>query len=483
MTDVEHAQEVAPCGECSVPQESSGDVGATIRGDTRPFAATSAIVERAITLAADFPSPEVLCAAKHCILDWCGVAIAGRTEPLAGMLVALASKEGSFPQANAVGHGRHFSARQAALVNGAIGHALDYDDSHPAARAHVTATVLPAALAAAEVSGASGDNLLRAFIAGYEATVMVAVFNGAAIYERGFHNTGVFGTIGAAVACGLLLGLDPDGLQRAVGIAATQSAALRGQFGTMCKPLHAGKASEIGLVSAQLAKLGFGSATDLIEGNLGFTHAHGGIFDAQACMAPAPRQAHIRECVFKVHAVCHGLHAIIEATHALMRVHRLAAADVAGIELHLAPLLDQVCTLRSPATGLEAKFSASFNAALAVYGWATGDPTIYTDALAAKPELQALERRVTIRTNRIGPALTASVEIRLRNGERYTATHDTNQPATDLAAQAAQLARKFFSLSTPTLGENVARRLFTIVDDFERYAVSDLTELLGQVGT
>ena len=138
-----------------------------------PIALTAQLVERARAIAGAPLQADAKELAQQCVLDWVGVALAGSREPLVGLLLAQAAEDGGNAAATVIGSDRKFSARQAALINGATGHAIDYDDTNTAAQGHVTAAVLPAALALAEAQHASGDQLLRAFAAGYEMAGMV----------------------------------------------------------------------------------------------------------------------------------------------------------------------------------------------------------------------------------------------------------------------------------------------------------------------
>src|SRR5690606_37008846 len=136
---------------------------------------------------------------------------------------AQALEDGGNGIASIIGHGRKFSARQAALLNGAYGHAIDYDDVSTAMAGHPTAAILPAILAVAEAERSTGEQLIRGFVAGYEAAAMVGLLVAPGHYARGFHATGTIGAIGSAVGCAVTMNLDIEATARAIGIAATQA--------------------------------------------------------------------------------------------------------------------------------------------------------------------------------------------------------------------------------------------------------------------
>ncbi|MDP1534322.1 MAG: MmgE/PrpD family protein, partial [Rubrivivax sp.] len=268
---------------------------------------------------------------RQCLLDWIAVTLSGAQEPLTHMLAEEAREQGGFQQATVVGHGFATSCRQAALVNGAASHALDYDDVNMAFTGHPTVVLVPALLARAEASGASGADFMTAFVAGYETMCRIGAALSPGHYTSGFHATGTIGTFGAAAACARLMQLDADDTAVAIGIAASQASGLKAMFGTMCKPLHAGKASADGMMAAQLAARGFTSRSDAIEAVQGFAATHGPDFDPGAALQRPANGLHLRNNLFKYHAACYGTHAAIEATRQLREQHKLSATDVTRI--------------------------------------------------------------------------------------------------------------------------------------------------------
>src|SRR5204862_5565974 len=171
---------------------------------------------------------------------------AGASDPLVGILVDELVEAGGNPQASVIASAAKLPAISAALVNGAAGHALDYDDVNLAMPGHPSVAILPGLLALAEVRKSSGRDVIAAFVAGYETACRIGLAMRPGHYGRGFHATGTVGAFGAAAACARLLGLDAAGMARALGIAGTQAAGPKSQFGTMCKPFHAGQGSQKG---------------------------------------------------------------------------------------------------------------------------------------------------------------------------------------------------------------------------------------------
>lgn len=436
------------------------------------------VAQRAVSAASE-PLPEaVLLLAKQCVLDWVGVALAGAQEPVCRILRLQAAEDGGNGIASAVGAGARFSAAQAALINGAAGHALDYDDANIGAQGHMTAAVLPAALAVAQAQRLSGDRMLRAFAAGYHAAGMVGHYVGREHYDRGFHGTGTVGSFGAAVAAALLLGLDAEAVARAMGIAGTQAAGLKAQFGTMCKPFHAGKAAENGVRAAQLAARGFTSRDDLLEAPQGFGEATSPHCHPDDALQAPPGGHHFFGNLFKYHAACYGTHSAIDAVCALRREHNIMPAQVRRVELRVEPGADRMCNIPAPKTGLEAKFSLRFNAALALAGEDTASPATYTDANTARADLCELRDAVTVRLMPPSwPNMMAEARVETVDGRVLEGCANSAVPCTDLSLQGERLLHKFRMISSPVSGAERTEAIAAIIAKLE--TVSDIGALLA----
>lgn len=440
------------------------------------------LVARARSIAQAPLSDDMRELARQCVLDWAGVALAGSREPLVQILTAQAREEGGNAAASLVGDAGAVSARQAALINGAAGHAIDYDDNLVAAHGHVTAGVLPAALAIAQARRLGGDALLRAFAAGFEMSGMVGRYIGRAHYELGFHATCTVGSFGAACATSILMGLDDEATAVALGIAGTQAGGMKAQFGTMCKPLHAGKAAENGVMGAQLAARGFTGRADLLEAPQGFGAATSPEVDARAAIASPAGGSYLHHNLFKYHAACYGTHPSIDAVAAIVRQNALTPADIEHIELDVEPGAQRMCDIPSPRTGLEAKFSLRLNVALVVAGEATAEPATYSDATARRADLIALRDRVSVRFMPVGwPCTLADARVQTRDGRVLVMRHDSGVPDTDLPRQRQKLERKFMALATPVVGAPQANAILRAIAEIERLEdIGTLMSLLKQ---
>jgi 2-methylcitrate dehydratase PrpD len=414
----------------------------------------------------DLPA-DAITVAKQCLLDWLGVTIAGADEPLTRILRAEAMEQGGNPQATLIGTGERVTAAQAALVNGASSHALDYDDVHLAMSGHPSVPVWPALLALAEQRGASGRDVLAAFVAGVEMECRIGRYVMPGHYSVGFHATGTLGTFGAAAACAHLMGLDREQWLNAMGIAGAQAAGLKSMFGTMCKPLHAGKAAQNGLAAATLAFRGFTSNPEVLETSQGFAATQTTTPSPEAALAGLGEHYAVRDVLFKYHAACYGTHETIEAILRLKAKEGVSADDVRGIELTVPRGHLSMCNIQEPSTPLEGKFSLRFTAALALV---TGDASeqAFTPAAVREPALTAVRDRVTVEA-RTGSADWdgTRVGLTLGDGRQLEESVDLNVPAEDLDVQWDRLAAKFDSLAAPLLPAGRSARLRALVQNLE----------------
>ena len=181
-------------------------------------------------------SPAAKKLARLSLFDWMVVARAGSGEPVSAILRGFVAEEAGRPEASMVGSPVRVPARAAALANGTISHALDYDDTHFAHVGHLSIGIMPAALALGEALDASAAAVRDAFLVGAEAACRIGIVLGRRHYERGFHQTATAGAFGATVASGRLLGLSADQMRHALSLAGTRASGLKSQFGTMGKP-------------------------------------------------------------------------------------------------------------------------------------------------------------------------------------------------------------------------------------------------------
>jgi len=445
-----------------------------------PASVTRALVEAVRGIRYDDIPDEAREVACHCTLDFLGSALAGSHEALTDILVSEIVRSEAAREARLIGRSERASRLTAALVNGAAGHALDFDDTHTTMSGHPSVPVLPALLALSDAERIHGRALLTALVAGIELECRLGALLGFGHYAAGFHSTGTVGTFGAAAACAHLLGLDEDAWSQALGLAGTQAAGLRCSFGTMAKPLHAGRAASAGLLAALLARRGFTAQPQILEVSQGFAATHAGAEPSIAILDQYAGRFLIRETLFKYHAACYLTHAAIEAAAQLRKQGHTDADAIGAVEVHVSPVLLGVCNIEAPTTGLEGKFSLRATTALALLGDDTSDLATYSDAKMREPRLIALRDRVRVVPTEESTPTQARVVVETQ-GRHAEASADTGIPAADLALQSDKLRRKFLALATPVIGVAAANRLSDVA--LSVHELTSVEELLHLAST
>jgi 2-methylcitrate dehydratase PrpD len=251
----------------------------------------------------DVPPP-VIDKGKHALLDWIGCAIGGIEDDASRIITGYVRENGGKRQATVIGARLQTGVVQAALANGVISHALDFDDYHAGTVIHGSASCLPAVLAQAESKGVNGRDFLTAFVLGFDVSIRIGLGLGSYHYEKGWHSTSTSGIFGAAAGTAKILGLNAEQITHAFGICGTQCSGLRSVFGTMSKPFNAGKSSMDGVMSTLLAKKGFTSARAMIEGELGLLDVLTEFPDKEAVIKDLGSKYHILDVSFKPYPTC-----------------------------------------------------------------------------------------------------------------------------------------------------------------------------------
>jgi 2-methylcitrate dehydratase PrpD len=369
--------------------------------------------------------PEAQAIAKTGIADCFGVMIAGARDPIVALLdremagsdgAALASLIPSLAKRN---------VEDAALVNGAAAHVLDYDDV--TLDGHPSAVLVPAILAQGEVSGASGSDLLTAYVAGYEVWAELLVREPVPLHQKGWHPTAVRGAVAAAAACARLRRLSPEKCQTALAIAASMAGGLVANFGSLTKCFQVGRAAQSGVIAARLAEAGLTASPDTLEHQSGFLAALSptGQADRSRGFDPRQKEWHLARqgLNLKRYPICYATHRAIDGALELAASHDLKAADVGHIRVSTGEM--QMLMLRNerPKTAFEAKFSMQFAMASSLVARNVGLSQL-TDEFVARDDVQSLIPRVSIITtketmNGSAFAPSESVEITTTQGQVF----------------------------------------------------------------
>ncbi len=414
--------------------------GAVKPGDPEPV--TNYVVEFIVSARySDIPG-EVVELSKKSVLDGLGLALCGSVAESGDIIRNYLKSSGLMSKnsmaATVIGSSLKAPVRFAAFAN-AIGiHADDYDDTQLAVAGdrvyglltHPTAPVLPAVLAVAETRSMSGKDLMLAYNIGVEVECKIAEAIAPRHYEDGFHTTGTVGTLGAAAAVAKIYGFDHARAATALGIAASEAAGLRENFGTMTKPFHAGRAAESGVVAADFASLGWTAAQDILEAPRGFFHAEGGGFDSTAIMGKLGKPWTFVSPGVSIKPFPSGslTHPGMTAMLALIQQHRITADQVLHVRVGTNRNSPNALIHHRPKDNLQAKFSMEFcMASLLLYGKA--GLTEFTNQVVNRPEVQEMIRRIEFGVNPVAEAagynkMTTIIEIKLKDGRTISARAD-----------------------------------------------------------
>lgn len=390
--------------------------------------------------------------ARLALMDWYAVAWAGADEGPVALLRQLAEQDGGKPDAALIHTGLRVPAAQAALVNGAAGHVLDFDDVQNEIPGHATAPVAPAVLALAEAEGASGAELLAAFIAGFETACRMGRLLAPGHFKRGWQASTITGVIGAAAGCGRLLRLDQPQMTVALALAAMQASGMQAGFGGDTKSFSMGHTARAGLVAARLAQLGMGAASNMIEAPRGLAKLYAEHMDEAHAFAAPDGGWHLYRNLFKYHAACFMALSPLEALQQIAARRPITPETVETITARIEGDFHRVVLTPPPKSGLAAKFNLPFCLALFLAGHDTGNPAAFSDELTRDPGLHALAERCRIEIDPTVHFTAADMEVAFVDGGRERVYADVGEPDPDLDRVEARLRAKLATL-TPELNE------------------------------
>jgi 2-methylcitrate dehydratase PrpD len=414
--------------------------------------------------------------AKSGIVDSIGTMIAGRDEEVVRVVRQFVRARRCSVEESRLLMGRERgSAADAALINGTAAHALDYDDV--ALGGHPSTVLMPALIAEAQACGASGAEVLRAYVVGYEVWAELIWREPDAYHVKGWHPTGVCGTVASAASVAHLRQL-PVGLCRnAIAIAASMASGLVANFGSMTKPLHAGRAAAAGIEAVRLAQAGLTAAPDVIEHQAGYLAAlspHGRA-DRESRPAIGSRLRIVEQRVsIKRYPVCYATHRVIDGVLALAEQHDIWPDDVTEVSATIGDAQASMLRNHAPKTALEAKFSLEFAVASALVARRVGLREL-TDEFVNDPQVSSAMSKVRTATTStrcpIEPvfAISDRVVIRLADG-RTVDSGDIRFPRGNamLPLDATDLRRKFLDCCSRAGDVEAAARLYEQLGQLER---------------
>ena len=406
---------------------------------------------------------EVVDSVRKRVLDILGICVAAAPLPTSRAARRFALDQGGRGQAHAVGIPEKLPAPLAAFVNGVLAHSLDYDDTHLPSVLHPSASVVPAALAVAEHTGADGRATIAAIACGLEVCVRIGMAGydpdsgNSIFFEHGQHATSIAGALGGAVSAALLYGLGADGVTHALGVAASMASGIieANRTGGTVKRMHCGWAASSAVSAAQLVRHGFTGPPTVLEGRFGFFQAwlHGR-FDARAITDGLGDQWAVPDIFFKPYPANHFTHAGIDAARAL-REQGLRPEEVESLRLGVAAptvrtIGEPIEVKRCPQTGYMAQFSGPYTVVAGLLGGGGLGVGLddFTDDLARDPVRRALMARVEVvadeRCTRIFPhQFPAVLTARTTDGRELVAEVLTNRGGPQRPLSYAELGIKF----------------------------------------
>lgn len=422
---------------------------------------------------ADIPLTVQL-AAKRCVIDTLGVAIAGSHSDVAAQARAVSRLTAATGDATVLGSRQPLSAPAAAFVNGTAGHALDFDDNCYAGFVHGSVVILPAALAVTQMGDLDGAALLTAFVVGAECEYALAKALTRQIYDLGWWTTGVLGVVGACAAACHALGLNAAQTASALGLALTGTGGLKAGFGTDAKILMAGRASEVGVMAALLASHGSQGPLDIVEHSRGLS-----VMFNDGVLLPLPALGHEWSLLspgvdIKRIPICLSSHAAVDALRGILREASFSVDEIVEIVCDVPPIVRQNLIHDAPTQRQPAQFSMPFAiAATCLLEDITLDSL--TEAAINRPDLQRLMRRVQMLSSdrwqsdlRVSAPEGAWVSVRCKDGTRVERFCAMPLGSSFNPLSAAQLNSKFLHCAAPVIGADDAHVLLERLDHLER---------------
>lgn len=421
------------------------------------------------TAATDIPAPTRDSAAVH-TLDALGCALAAYGLGRASFVQDAYASRSVSGSASVVGSDRLLPGDMAAMANGALCHALDFDDTHAASIVHVSSATVPAAFAVGEEHRRAGQEVLTAIVLGNEVSVRVGRAVGGGFHARGFHPTGICGVFGAVAAVARLMGADAAQTRHAFGIAASMAGGLL-EFladGSETKPIHPGWAAHAAINAVSFALHGATGPRTVFEGRRGYfaTYFHGGDVDLDGITAELGRTWLTEEIAFKPYPACHYVHAPLDALAAVVAEQGLTADDIESITAYsddtgIGLVLDPIETKRSPRTAYDAKFSIPYAfGALLVHG-SVGVGTFTESAITDRRVLDVAARVNYERRQYVDrpDAFGGGVLVRTADGRSFERELRYQRGGPDNPMTAADVVAKYRQNALESLGDGDAEDL------------------------
>ena len=381
-----------------------------------------AVTEMLARFVTDHPSrgwsSAVEAEAHRTFANWVGCAIGPSGHETVQAALAAVQTLQPAPQASLLGRKEKVDIASAALINGISSHTWDFDDTHLKTIIHPAGPVAPAVLALAEHFKLSGRAMLDAMVLGIEVSCRVGNAIYPDHYDRGWHITGTTGMLGSAAACSRVLKLDAARTQMALGIAASQPIGLREQFGTMTKPLHPGGAARVGLMSALMAQHGFTASKRALEAPRGLLQVFSDKTDWSEITDGLGVRWEAGLNTYKPFACGIVIHPAIDGCVQLRNAHGLKADQIEKVTLKVHSLVLELTGKKTPADGLQSKFSVYHSCAVGLIFGQAGEHE-YTDEVVNRPDVLALRAKVEAAVDDRIHEASVDITVRTTDGREF----------------------------------------------------------------
>jgi 2-methylcitrate dehydratase PrpD len=436
----------------------------------------------------DLPA-EAVYWSRVAVLDTVGVTLAGAREEAAEIVEDVL--ESAAGPSLVFGTTRRVRALDAALVNGTAAHALDFDNATNTMFGHVSATVIPALLAAAEAYGGSGRDVLLAHVAGFEVGARLGRAVNMHHYTKGWHPTSTLGAMAVAAACARLLNLDVEKTATALAISTSLASGIKANFGSMTKPLHVGHCAHDGLLAALLARKGYTANAEAFEHKQGFFNVYDGAEHVDVSRVlenwAAPLDIVAPGACYKQYPCCASTHAAVDAALALVNEHgRLAPEAVESIQSWTSPRRLIHTNRPEPATALDAKFSIQYCIGRALVTGSVLFEHFEGDA-HREPAVRKMTSRVhatTFESGEFEPGNDVGAKLMVTLNDGRTLSTKIERPVgrrADNAIAHESLQAKFRSCARRVLSDEATAAALEKIERFETLSsMHELTDVLAR---
>lgn len=424
-----------------------------------------AITEMLAKFVVDHPSrgwdDQVEREAHRTFANWVGCAIGPSGHETVQAALAAVNELSPAPQASLLGRAEKVDMANAAMLNGISSHTFDFDDTHLKTIIHPAGPVASAVLALGEHIGASGRAMLDALVLGIEVSCRVGNAVYPNHYDRGWHITGSTGMLGSAAACSRLLGLDAERTQMALGIAASQPIGLREQFGTMTKPFHPGGAAKAGLMAALMARHGYTASKRALEAPRGLMQVFSDKTDWSEITEGLGQTWEIALNTYKPFACGIVIHPSIDGCVQLRNQHDLKPEQIEKVTLKVHSLVLELTGKKTPADGLQAKFSVYHSCAAGLIFGRAGEHE-YADEIVNRPDVVALRSKVEAIVDDSIDEASADLTIATTDGRTLHVFVEHAIGSVERPMSDEQLKAKFVDQSAPVIGQQQAEQAFAV---------------------